>query len=87
MTQPGNLKCKKILHLHLGQNDPVRIQKVVKDALLMCVTNSHTSVSFPAIGTGKIYQQHDIDIFPQTQLSVCEHVKNFIRVVLLSSFC
>ncbi|XP_053185151.1 protein mono-ADP-ribosyltransferase PARP14-like [Scomber japonicus] len=53
MTQPGNLKCKKILHLHLGQNDPVRIQKVVKDALLMCVTNSHTSVSFPAIGTGQ----------------------------------
>ncbi|XP_062288428.1 protein mono-ADP-ribosyltransferase PARP14-like [Scomber scombrus] len=53
MTQPGNLKCKKILHLHLGQNDPVRIQKVVKDALLMCVKNSHTSVSFPAIGTGQ----------------------------------
>ncbi|CAK6963679.1 Hypothetical predicted protein [Scomber scombrus] len=53
ITQPGNLKCKKILHLHLGQNDPVRIQKVVKDALLMCVKNSHTSVSFPAIGTGQ----------------------------------
>ncbi|XP_062288426.1 protein mono-ADP-ribosyltransferase PARP14-like isoform X2 [Scomber scombrus] len=52
MTQPGNLKCKKILHL-VGQTDLVRIQKVVKEALLMCVKNSHTSVSFPAIGTGQ----------------------------------
>lgn len=52
ITQPGNLKCKKILHL-VGQTDPVKINKVVKDALLMCVANSHTSVSFPAIGTGQ----------------------------------
>ncbi|XP_053185149.1 poly(ADP-ribose) polymerase family member 14-related sequence 1 isoform X2 [Scomber japonicus] len=52
MTQPGNLKCKKILHL-VGQTDLIKIQKVVKDALLMCVKNSHTSVSFPAIGTGQ----------------------------------
>ncbi|XP_028446175.1 poly(ADP-ribose) polymerase family member 14-related sequence 1 isoform X1 [Perca flavescens] len=52
MTQPGNLKCKKILHL-AGQTDPVKINKVVKDALQMCVKNSHTSVSFPAIGTGQ----------------------------------
>ncbi|XP_068428084.1 poly(ADP-ribose) polymerase family member 14-related sequence 1 [Clinocottus analis] len=52
MTQPGNLKCKKILHI-AGQTDPVKIQKVVKDALQMCVTNSYTSVSFPAIGTGQ----------------------------------
>ncbi|GLD71078.1 poly [ADP-ribose] [Lates japonicus] len=49
-TQPGNLKCKKILHL-VGQTDPIKINKVVKDALQMCVTNSYTSVSFPAIGT------------------------------------
>ncbi|XP_034416748.1 poly(ADP-ribose) polymerase family member 14-related sequence 1 isoform X2 [Cyclopterus lumpus] len=52
LTQPGNLKCKKILHV-VGQTDPVKIQKVVKDALQMCVTNSYTSVSFPAIGTGR----------------------------------
>uniref|UniRef100_A0A4W6GBK6 Poly [ADP-ribose] polymerase n=1 Tax=Lates calcarifer TaxID=8187 RepID=A0A4W6GBK6_LATCA len=50
MTQPGNLKCKKILHL-VGQTDPIKINKVVKDALQMCMTNSYTSVSFPAIGT------------------------------------
>ncbi|XP_034742022.1 poly(ADP-ribose) polymerase family member 14-related sequence 1 isoform X2 [Etheostoma cragini] len=52
ITQPGNLKCKKILHL-AGQTDPRKINKVVKDALQMCVKNSHTSVSFPAIGTGQ----------------------------------
>ncbi|XP_042351029.1 poly(ADP-ribose) polymerase family member 14-related sequence 1 [Plectropomus leopardus] len=52
LTQPGNLKCKKILHL-VGQTDPIKIKRVVKDALQMCEKNSHTSVSFPAIGTGQ----------------------------------
>ncbi|XP_045909324.1 poly(ADP-ribose) polymerase family member 14-related sequence 1 [Micropterus dolomieu] len=52
MTQPGNLKCKKILHL-VGQTDPIKINKVVKQALKKCVKNSYTSVSFPAIGTGQ----------------------------------
>ncbi|RVE58381.1 hypothetical protein OJAV_G00209100 [Oryzias javanicus] len=52
LTQPGNLKCKKILHL-AGQTDPVKIRKVVKDALEICVKQSFTSVSFPAIGTGQ----------------------------------
>ncbi|AWP12806.1 putative poly [Scophthalmus maximus] len=51
-TQPGNLKCKKIVHL-AGQTDPVKIRKSVKDALQLCVKNSHTSVSLPAIGTGQ----------------------------------
>ncbi|XP_058509656.1 poly(ADP-ribose) polymerase family member 14-related sequence 1 [Solea solea] len=52
LTQPGNLMCKKILHL-AGQSDPVKIHNVVKDALQMCMKNSFTSVSFPAIGTGQ----------------------------------
>lgn len=52
LTSPGNLKCKKILHL-AGQTDPVKINKSVKDALLICVKSSFTSVSFPAIGTGQ----------------------------------
>nr|XP_020500425.1 protein mono-ADP-ribosyltransferase PARP14-like isoform X1 [Labrus bergylta] len=51
-TQPGNLKCKKILHI-VGRSDPVQINIVVKDALLQCEKNSLTSVSFPAIGTGQ----------------------------------
>ncbi|KAK2839529.1 hypothetical protein Q5P01_013269 [Channa striata] len=52
MTQPGNLKCKKILHL-VGQTDPVKIKKAVTDALEMCEKDTYTSVSFPAIGTGQ----------------------------------
>ncbi|XP_070832442.1 poly(ADP-ribose) polymerase family member 14-related sequence 1 isoform X2 [Chaetodon trifascialis] len=52
MTQPGNLKCKKILHL-VGQTDVLKITNSVKEALQMCVKNSYTSVSFPAIGTGQ----------------------------------
>lgn len=59
MTQPGNLKCKKILHL-VGQTDPIKINKVVKQALEKCVKNSYTSVSFPAIGTGEIYQHNAV---------------------------
>uniref|UniRef100_A0A3B3CK10 Poly [ADP-ribose] polymerase n=1 Tax=Oryzias melastigma TaxID=30732 RepID=A0A3B3CK10_ORYME len=57
LTQPGNLKCKKILHL-AGQTDPVKIRKVVKDALEICVKQSFTSVSFPAIGTGDDIPPH-----------------------------
>ncbi|XP_076602870.1 poly(ADP-ribose) polymerase family member 14-related sequence 1 isoform X2 [Chaetodon auriga] len=52
MTQPGNLMCKKILHL-VGQTEVLKITKAVKDALQMCVKNSYASVSFPAIGTGQ----------------------------------
>ncbi|XP_029981171.1 protein mono-ADP-ribosyltransferase PARP14-like isoform X2 [Sphaeramia orbicularis] len=52
MTQSGNLKCKKILHL-VGQTEPAKITNAVKEVLQMCMQNSHTSVSFPAIGTGQ----------------------------------
>uniref|UniRef100_A0A8C5HA54 Poly [ADP-ribose] polymerase n=1 Tax=Gouania willdenowi TaxID=441366 RepID=A0A8C5HA54_GOUWI len=52
MTQGGNLSCKKILHL-VGQTDPQKINNAVKDALQMCLSNSFTSVSFPALGTGQ----------------------------------
>lgn len=57
MTQPGNLSCKKIIHI-VGQTDPVKINKHVKEVLRMCVANSFTSVSFPAIGTGELFQQN-----------------------------
>lgn len=60
MTQPGNLKCKKILHL-VGYTDPVKIRKLVTQALEMCSKKSYTSISFPAIGTGEISQQ-DVEI-------------------------
>ncbi|XP_070693875.1 poly(ADP-ribose) polymerase family member 14-related sequence 1 [Pempheris klunzingeri] len=52
MTQSGNLKCKKIIHL-VGQTNPVKISNAVKNALQMCVKKSYTSVSFPALSTGQ----------------------------------
>lgn len=56
MTGPGNLECKKILHL-VGQSKVSEIHKIVKSSLQMCVANSFTSVSFPALGTGELHQQ------------------------------
>ncbi|KAK7938883.1 hypothetical protein WMY93_002209 [Mugilogobius chulae] len=52
LTQPGNLKCKKILHL-VGKTDLTKITASVRDALLTCIKHSLSSVSFPAIGTGQ----------------------------------
>lgn len=57
MTQPGNLQCKKIIHM-TGQTKAALIHKYVKAVLQMCVANSYTSVSFPAIGTGELHQQN-----------------------------
>lgn len=63
MTQPGNLQCKKIVHV-TGQTKAVLINKVVKSALQMCVANSYTSVSFPAIGTGALHRQDVLGFTP-----------------------
>ncbi|XP_060945027.1 uncharacterized protein LOC133022028 [Limanda limanda] len=52
MTDPGNLSCKKILHV-IEQDDPGKIRAVVKSALEMCVKNAYDSVSLPAIGAGQ----------------------------------
>ncbi|KAF7660862.1 hypothetical protein LDENG_00274150 [Lucifuga dentata] len=53
VTQPGNLKCKKILHL-VGQTEPRKINQAVNSALQMCMKDpSYKSISFPAIGTGQ----------------------------------
>nr|XP_046160813.1 poly(ADP-ribose) polymerase family member 14-related sequence 1 isoform X2 [Oncorhynchus gorbuscha] len=52
LTQPGNMQCKKIIHL-VGQTDPKKIQESVKGALQMCAQNNLTSISFPALGTGQ----------------------------------
>ncbi|XP_045575841.1 protein mono-ADP-ribosyltransferase PARP14 isoform X1 [Salmo salar] len=52
LTEPGNLQSKKILHL-VGINDPQNIQECVKGALKMCSRKDFTSISFPALGTGK----------------------------------
>lgn len=51
MTQPGNLKSKKIFHI-VGQTDVAKITGSVKAVLQMCAQNKFASVSFPALGTG-----------------------------------
>lgn len=67
MTQPGNLQCKKIMHV-AGHNNALLIYKVVKSALQMCVANSYASVSFPAIGTGGF---HRLDVLRFTAVGAC----------------
>ncbi|XP_061082720.1 poly(ADP-ribose) polymerase family member 14-related sequence 1 isoform X2 [Conger conger] len=52
MTQPGNLKSKKIIHI-VGQTDVAKIIGSVKAVLQMCAQHKFTSVSFPALGTGQ----------------------------------
>ncbi|CAB1339029.1 unnamed protein product [Coregonus sp. 'balchen'] len=52
MTKPGNLQCKKIIHL-VTQTDTKNIQQSVEGALKMCAKNNFTSISLPAIGTGQ----------------------------------
>lgn len=53
MTQPGNLQCKNVIHV-VGQTDADKIKSTVKKVLQMCITHSHSSISFPAIGTGEL---------------------------------
>lgn len=53
MTQPGNLQCKNIIHV-AGQQDPAKINSAVINVLQMCITHSHSSISFPALGTGEL---------------------------------
>ncbi|XP_066203706.1 protein mono-ADP-ribosyltransferase PARP15 [Saccopteryx leptura] len=48
VTQSGYLMCKIIIHV-LGEND---VRKTVSSVLEECERRKHTSVSFPAIGTG-----------------------------------
>uniref|UniRef100_A0A8C6SIB4 Poly [ADP-ribose] polymerase n=1 Tax=Neogobius melanostomus TaxID=47308 RepID=A0A8C6SIB4_9GOBI len=57
LTQPGNLRCQKILHL-VGQTDLGKIQVCVRDALLLCIKHKLRSVAFPAIGTGNPAPNH-----------------------------
>uniref|UniRef100_A0A8C5BP42 Poly [ADP-ribose] polymerase n=1 Tax=Gadus morhua TaxID=8049 RepID=A0A8C5BP42_GADMO len=52
LTTPGNLMCKKILHL-LGRSNPQDIQDTMKAALVLVEQNQYTSISFPALGTGQ----------------------------------
>ncbi|XP_041092722.1 protein mono-ADP-ribosyltransferase PARP14-like [Polyodon spathula] len=51
VTQPGNLKCKLIMHV-CGEKDAGFIKKQTKRVILLCEQQSYKSVAFPAICTG-----------------------------------
>ncbi|XP_066467944.1 protein mono-ADP-ribosyltransferase PARP14 [Tiliqua scincoides] len=48
-TQGGNLLCKKIIHLAANSDIPAQVSQVLQE----CELKKHTSVAFPAIGTGQ----------------------------------
>ncbi|KAM9718093.1 protein mono-ADP-ribosyltransferase PARP14-like [Menidia menidia] len=50
-TGPGMLGCKEIIHACFN-NDTQRIQKNCKNILRLCESKRHSSVAFPAVGTG-----------------------------------
>ncbi|XP_043849442.1 protein mono-ADP-ribosyltransferase PARP14-like [Dromiciops gliroides] len=52
VTQGGNLKCKKIIHV-LGVND---VKESFSKVLQECEKRKYTSISLPAIGTGNAGQ-------------------------------
>uniref|UniRef100_A0A6P5K8A3 Poly [ADP-ribose] polymerase n=1 Tax=Phascolarctos cinereus TaxID=38626 RepID=A0A6P5K8A3_PHACI len=49
VTQGGNLRCKKIIHV-IGGND---VKQTISEVLQECEQMKHVSVSLPAIGTGQ----------------------------------
>lgn len=51
VTQPGNLKCKMIMHV-CGERDADFIKKQTNRVILLCEQQSCISVAFPAICTG-----------------------------------
>ncbi|KAM5152440.1 LOW QUALITY PROTEIN: protein mono-ADP-ribosyltransferase PARP14-like [Mantella aurantiaca] len=51
VTQSGNLRCKKIVHM-VGTNSASAIKSFIAGALTECAQLQATSVAFPAIGTG-----------------------------------
>ncbi|XP_072469901.1 protein mono-ADP-ribosyltransferase PARP14-like isoform X2 [Notamacropus eugenii] len=49
VTQGGNLRCKKIMHI-VGRND---VKQTISEVLKECEQMKYVSVSLPAIGTGQ----------------------------------
>ncbi|XP_068921028.1 protein mono-ADP-ribosyltransferase PARP14-like [Petaurus breviceps papuanus] len=52
VTQGGNLKCKKIIHV-VGEND---VKQTISEVLHECEQKKYVSISLPAIGTGQTKQ-------------------------------
>ncbi|XP_026151983.1 protein mono-ADP-ribosyltransferase PARP9 [Mastacembelus armatus] len=53
-TKPYNLKCKAVYHTWITRNSTVKedLYKSVSECLWLAATKYHTSIAFPAIGTG-----------------------------------
>ncbi|CAL8241663.1 unnamed protein product [Merluccius merluccius] len=58
-TGPGLLKCKLILHSNCV-TDSQKIRDFLRHMLKMCETNHHSSISFPALGTGTPGINHSV---------------------------
>ncbi|XP_076747409.1 protein mono-ADP-ribosyltransferase PARP14 isoform X3 [Maylandia zebra] len=52
LTSAGQLPSRNIVHV-VGQNDPASIKNTVYSVLKVCEENKFSSVTFPALGTGK----------------------------------
>ncbi|KAM9858362.1 protein mono-ADP-ribosyltransferase PARP14-like isoform 2-T2 [Aulostomus maculatus] len=52
LTSAGQLPCRNILHV-VGHSDPASIKNIVYSVLKVCEENKFSSVSFPALGTGR----------------------------------
>lgn len=51
-SSAGSFPCKAIMHV-CGQKDPVVIQDLVRDILLLCERKKYQSVAIPAICAGQ----------------------------------
>uniref|UniRef100_A0A8C7JYW8 Poly [ADP-ribose] polymerase n=1 Tax=Oncorhynchus kisutch TaxID=8019 RepID=A0A8C7JYW8_ONCKI len=88
MTKPGNLQCKKIIHL-VNQTDTKKIQQSVEGALKMCTQNNFTSISLPAIGTGQgnIQPSEVADAMLDAVVEVvCKKSQNSLKLVRMVIF-
>lgn len=52
LTSGGQLPSRNIIHI-VGQSNPTKIKDVVYSVLKFCEENRFSSVSFPALGTGR----------------------------------
>lgn len=72
MTQAGNLQCKNIIHI-VGQLDADNIKDIVKRVLQMCISHSHSSISFPTIVSGEPYLLYLSQVNVLCVLSILYH--------------
>ncbi|XP_043852360.1 protein mono-ADP-ribosyltransferase PARP14 isoform X2 [Dromiciops gliroides] len=70
VTQGGNLRCKKIIHV-VGGND---VKQTISEVLQECEKMKYTSISLPAIGTGQAQQNPT-----KVAESIIDAIENFVQ--------